>query len=77
MKSKAIKSVLCVLVIWALIVPKNAHAYIDPGVGSIVFQLIIALTLGVAYTLKIYWKKIISLFVKKKRKYPKYEKNNK
>jgi hypothetical protein len=33
-------------------------AYLDPGFGSMVWQLLAAVVFGVAFTLKIYWMKI-------------------
>jgi len=33
-------------------------AYIDPGVGSSVFQIAVATLLGGLYALKVYWKDI-------------------
>ena len=36
----------------------DAYAYLDPGSGSIVIQLIIGALVGVGITLKIYWVKI-------------------
>ena len=41
-----------------LFVPEEAFAYLDPGTGSYVIQVIIALILGVIYSLKLYWTKI-------------------
>ena len=41
-----------------------SHAYIDPGSGSIIIQVLIASFVGIAYTAKIFWKQIIE-FVKK------------
>ncbi len=37
-------------------------AYIDPGNGSYIIQLILAGLLGIGYTLKLYWYKIINFF---------------
>jgi len=34
------------------------RAYLDPGSGSILLQLVIAAALGAAFAVKIYWKKI-------------------
>ena len=39
-----------------------AHAYIDPGAGSIMLQGIIAALAGVGVVLKLFWSKIKSLF---------------
>ena len=36
----------------------DAHAYFDPGTGSMVLQLLIASLLGFLFTLKTYWEKI-------------------
>jgi hypothetical protein len=38
--------------------PQSAHAYLDPGTGSYVLQLIIAGLVGGALGVKIYWKRI-------------------
>ena len=34
------------------------RAYLDPGSGSILLQLVIAAALGAAFAVKVYWKKI-------------------
>ena len=36
----------------------NAYSYIDPGSGSIIVQLLIALFLGFLVSIKIYWQKL-------------------
>ena len=36
---------------------QDAYAYIDPGSGSMVIQVIIGALVGVGITLKIYWYK--------------------
>lgn len=35
-------------------------SYIDPGSGSLLLQAVIAVVLGAAYTIKVYWKKIVA-----------------
>ncbi len=45
----------------------NAYAYIDPGLGSILLQGIIAAIAATSLTIKIYWQKIKD-FLKKKKK---------
>jgi hypothetical protein len=42
--------------------PSFAHAYLDPGTGSYIFQLIMAGIVGLLFALKIYWKRIKSFF---------------
>ena len=46
----------------------NAYAYIDPGLGSIILQGIIAAIAATSLTIKIYWQKIKNFFKKKKTK---------
>jgi hypothetical protein len=36
----------------------DAHAYVDPGSGSLFFQLLIAGLMAAAYTARLYWQKI-------------------
>ena len=36
----------------------SAYAYIDPGSGSIVFQVIIGILVGIGITVKMYWAKL-------------------
>jgi len=36
----------------------DAYAYIDPGSGSLVIQMIIGALVGVGITIKLYWYKI-------------------
>lgn len=40
----------------------NAHAYIDPGTGSILVQGLIAAIAAIGVTLKLYWHKFTRLF---------------
>ena len=43
-------------------------AYIDPGVGSLVIQVIAAVALSGLITLRVYWKKVINVFRRKHNK---------
>ena len=36
---------------------QNAYAYIDPGSGSVVIQMIVGALVGIGITLKLYWYK--------------------
>ncbi len=40
-------------------------AYLDPGSGSFLIQMLLAGGLGAAFLIKTYWRKIRGLFVKK------------
>ena len=39
-------------------------AYLDPGTGSFVIQLVLAGLLGFAVLIRVYWKKVVRLFKK-------------
>jgi len=39
-------------------------AYLDPGSGSFIIQLVIATVLGSLFIIKGYWKKIVAFFIK-------------
>ena len=40
----------------------NAHAYLDPGTGSYVLQILLAALLGVSFTAKVFWKNVKAFF---------------
>jgi hypothetical protein len=52
------KSLLTLSIIFCIV--WNVNAYLDPGSGSYVVQMIIAGFLGGFYALKLYWNKIIN-----------------
>ena len=54
MKSFFIIGMLMLSLISSLFIPE-AYAYIDPGTGSLVLQVIVGALVGVGITLKIYW----------------------
>lgn len=43
---------------YCLLFPPPTYAYIDPGTGSYLVQVVIAALLGVLFSLKIYWARI-------------------
>jgi hypothetical protein len=45
-------------------VPKFAFAYLDPGAGSYVLQIVLAIVIGGLYSLKRYFHKIKRFLVK-------------
>ena len=47
---------------------KSAHAYLDPGSGSFIIQIVIGAFLGGLVTAKIYYRKIKSTVLKILRK---------
>lgn len=52
-----------VVVLFYFIVPLKAYAYLDPGTGSYIFQLIIAVFIGGLFAAKLFWNKI-KIFLK-------------
>lgn len=42
--------------------PGEAYAYLDPGTGSYMFQLAIALLAGGLFAIKLYWRRIKTFF---------------
>ena len=50
------------IAIICLVCTSPAYAYLDPGTGSIIFQMAIAVFLGVAATGKLWWQKLKGLF---------------
>jgi hypothetical protein len=41
---------------------ENAYAYLDPGTGSFILQVMLGILLGAAFTIKIYWRNILAFF---------------
>lgn len=41
---------------------KSFIAYLDPGTGSLVLQVLLAALLGCGFTIKLFWHKIITFF---------------
>ncbi len=60
-----------------LISAGDACAYIDPGTGSFVFQLIIASLLGAAFAVRAFWRNIKGFFLNSFSKGQKAEDDNK
>jgi hypothetical protein len=47
-----------VVLVTALAMPGAAHAYLDPGTGSFVLQMVLAAVLAVGASLKVLWGRI-------------------
>ena len=56
------------ILILFLMFNSKAHAYLDPGIGSIILQAIIGGIAATIFTIKMYWQKIKDFFNKKKKK---------
>jgi cytochrome b561 len=42
-----------------------AHAYVDPGTGSYIFQVLVGVFLGVAVALKLWWRRLWGFVTRK------------
>jgi hypothetical protein len=58
MSGKRFLTALLLLVFLYLLFPPSVYAYLDPGTGSYIFQLLLAGLLGLLFAVKIYWGKI-------------------
>jgi hypothetical protein len=54
------------LAIFTFVWVEEAHAYLDPGMGSMLFQSLVAFAVGGFYLIKMYWKKITGFLFQKK-----------
>jgi len=71
MKKIRFDLVILLIILLLTVSTKPAHAYLDPGSGSYIIQLIIAGGVGALFTVKTFWSQIknffTSLFHRKKR----------
>ena len=54
--------VLLLLTVVLLALPSTAHAYLDPGTGSYVVQLLIGTMLGGLFALGVFWRRVVAFF---------------
>lgn len=57
-------SVLFAVVCLSLVSIDGAHAYIDPGTGSYILQLLIGGSVAAVFLVKMYWQKLLAVFSK-------------
>ena len=53
---------LLILAVVEMLLPRTASAYIDPGTGSLIFQIIVGAILGAVLTVKLWWLKVKYFF---------------
>ncbi len=70
-----LKTIIIVIALFYLVFPQSAYAYLDPGTGSYILQLIIAGLLGGLFALKMFWGKVVNIFGNLFSKGNKHEKN--
>lgn len=59
--------ILAILIGTFILFPKNTYAYLDPGSGSYVVQILIASLAGLGFFIKTYWNQIRSIFSRKNK----------
>ena len=73
-KLLSLHDLIALLILLTFLFPEKSHAYLDPGTGSVILQLVIASVLGAIFTLKMYWRKFLDFFSGKKSDKQKDEK---
>ena len=62
--SVCFRTSLAVAVLYQLVLAEDAFAYLDPGTGSYVFQMVAALLLSGAFMIKHYWRGLKAKFAR-------------
>lgn len=62
MFKRRLPSILFLIVTLQLTLSQNAFAYLDPGTGSYIFQVLVATIIGGLFTIKMHWQKIKNFF---------------
>ena len=62
MLKRKLSSILFLVVTLHFTVLETAFAYLDPGTGSYVFQVLVATFIGGLFTIKMHWQKIKNFF---------------
>lgn len=55
---------ILVTIFYLFVLPTRAHAYLDPGTGSYITQILLGFVVGGLYMLKVYWNHLKSLIEK-------------
>ncbi len=58
------KDILVLAAVFLMTYSNTAQAYLDPGTGSMVFQMLIAGFCAIAFAIKMFWRNIINFFLK-------------
>ncbi len=58
MKNNSVLTISLGVFLLGTFVSSEAYAYIDPGTGSMIIQMLIGALVGVGITVKIYWNRL-------------------
>lgn len=72
---KHLTTITIIFVLLFFLFTKSAYAYLDPGSGSFIFQILIATVVGASFAIKLYWRKIKTFFANVSSKGQNVEKN--
>lgn len=72
---KHLTTITIIFVLLFFLFTKSAYAYLDPGSGSFIFQILIATVVGASFAIKLYWRKIKTFFANVFSKGQNVEKN--
>lgn len=61
---KLLKLFVVFIVLYLFIIPKNSYAYLDPGTGSYLLQIIAAILFAGLFFIKSWWSKVKGIFLK-------------
>ena len=56
--------ILTIAAFFVVFFPRHVFAYLDPGTGSMAFQAAAAAITATAYAVRVYWRRIVSIFRK-------------
>lgn len=66
-KKKFMQSLIFQALFIVLVFASPAHAYLDPGTGSVILQGVIAGIAAIAFAVKIYWHRLLQLLGLRKK----------
>lgn len=56
------RNIILIGFVYFLCVASNAHAYLDPGTGSVFLQMFIAGIVSALFAVKMCWRRIVNFF---------------
>jgi hypothetical protein len=57
------KPFVCIATLWLLLLLRDtAYAYLDPGTGSMMLQIVLGGLAGLVVILKLFWHRLLALF---------------
>jgi hypothetical protein len=61
---------LLAALVGSLLLPATASAYLDPGTGSMLLQLLVGGAAGAVVLVKLFWRRLLSLLPSSRRREP-------